>query len=48
LDQADPTTFRVRAEPPGYQLHHWRPETGLISYTATVTEAPVLKERANG
>lgn len=48
LDQADPTTFRVRAEPPAYQLHHWRPETGLVSYTATVMEAPVLKERANG
>jgi len=48
LEHADPTTFRVRAEPPAYQLHHWRPEMGLVSYTATVMDAPVLKERANG
>lgn len=48
LDQADPSTFRVRAEPPGYQLHHWRPETGLVTYTGTVGVYELLKERANG
>lgn len=45
LDQADPTTFRVRAEPPAYQLHHWRAETGLVTYTGTVGEYALLTER---
>ncbi len=48
LDQADPSTFRIRAEPPAFQLHHWRPETGLVTYTGTVGEFELLKERTNG
>lgn len=48
LDQADPTTFRVRAEPPGYQLHHWRAETGLVTSTGAVGEFDMLSERPVG
>lgn len=46
LNHADPTTFRVRAEPPGYHLHDWNEATGLVTYTGTVGEFPVIKERA--
>jgi 3',5'-cyclic AMP phosphodiesterase CpdA len=45
LDQADPTTFRVRAEPPAYQLHYWSQKTGMVTYTGTVGDFPVLRER---
>lgn len=48
LDQADPSTFRVRAESPAFQLHHWRAEAGLVTYTGTVGEFELLMERPNG
>ena len=46
LNHADPTTFRVRAEPPGYHLHEWTKATGLVTYTGTVGNFAVIKERA--
>jgi len=46
LNHADPTTFRVRAEPPGYHLHEWTKATGLVTYTGTVGSFTVIKERA--
>jgi 3',5'-cyclic-AMP phosphodiesterase len=47
LEQADPSTFRVRAEPPAYQLHHWAEETGLVTYTGIVGTFPQIMERPN-
>jgi 3',5'-cyclic-AMP phosphodiesterase len=48
LQHADPSVFRVRAEPPAYQLHHWSEETGLVTYTGTVGEYRLLTERSSG
>jgi 3',5'-cyclic-AMP phosphodiesterase len=45
LDHADPTTFRVRAEPPAFQLHEWSEATGLVTYTGTVGDFDLLRER---
>lgn len=47
LDHADPSTFRIRAEPPAYQLHQWSDESGLVTYTGTVGAFPLLHERSS-
>jgi len=32
-------------EPPGFQLHHWLPETGLITHTIAIGEYPRFRTR---
>jgi 3',5'-cyclic AMP phosphodiesterase CpdA len=36
LDLDDDAPSRFMMEPPGYQLHAWRPETGIVSHTAYI------------
>jgi 3',5'-cyclic AMP phosphodiesterase CpdA len=36
LDLTDDGPSRFIIEPPGYLVHRWRPETGLISHTAVI------------
>jgi 3',5'-cyclic-AMP phosphodiesterase len=38
LEAAKPGTFTL--EPPGYQLHLWRPEIGLVTHTAFIGAFP--------
>lgn len=40
LDLADDAPGLFVMEPPAYQLHRWRPETGVVSHTAYVEAYP--------
>jgi len=40
LDLRADTMMRFVMEPPGYQLHLWRPETGMVSHTAVIGHFP--------
>jgi Icc protein len=48
LELVDPTRLRIVAEPACYQLHHWTDEAGLVTFTRTVDDFPVLYERSKG
>lgn len=40
LDLRPETMMRFVMEPPGYQLHLWRPETGVVTHTAVIGHFP--------
>jgi 3',5'-cyclic-AMP phosphodiesterase len=40
LDLRPGARLHFRFEPPGYQLHLWRPETGLVTHTAVFGDWP--------
>jgi Icc protein len=46
LDPAAPLTFAF--EPPGYQLHLWGEDTGLITHTAAIGDWPLLHRAGKG
>lgn len=39
-DLTQPDRLIVQQQPPAYLLHHYRPDTGLTTFTSTVTDAP--------
>ncbi len=40
LDLSDDAPANFVLEPPAYQIHRWRPETGIVSHTAFVERFP--------
>jgi Icc protein len=43
LRPEQPAEFSL--EPPGFQLHHWLPETGLITHTIAIGDYPRFRTR---
>ena len=46
LDLRPEARLHFRFEPPGYQLHLWAAETGLVTHTAVLGDWPAPKEEA--
>jgi hypothetical protein len=40
LDLAEDAAEAFVMEPPGYQLHRWSPDTGVVSHTAVIGPYP--------